>query len=197
MERVLLARHGESELSIRGIVNGDPAVQCRLTATGRRQARDLGRALAGENVGLCVTTDFERCLETARIALPHPATRRLVVEELGDIRAGRFEGGSLDDYLRWAHRAPAAEPAPGGGESRADAARRFARGIELVLARPEPTALVVCHQLTCAYVLAGARGEGPPARIAPVPHALTHAVTRDELARAAVTLERWARGPDW
>ncbi len=32
MDEVILARHGESELSVVGIVNGDPAVACALTA---------------------------------------------------------------------------------------------------------------------------------------------------------------------
>ena len=34
MDEVILARHGESELSVAGIVNGDPAVACALTETG-------------------------------------------------------------------------------------------------------------------------------------------------------------------
>ena len=33
MDEVILARHGESELSVAGTVNGDPAVACALTET--------------------------------------------------------------------------------------------------------------------------------------------------------------------
>ena len=46
MDKVILARHGESELSVVGTVNGDPAVACALTAAGREQSRRLGELLA-------------------------------------------------------------------------------------------------------------------------------------------------------
>jgi broad specificity phosphatase PhoE len=93
VRRVLLARHGESDLSVSSIVNGDPAVECGLTAEGERQARDLGRALAHEPIELCVTSDFRRCLGTARIALGGRSVRSLETSTLGDIRAGLYEGG--------------------------------------------------------------------------------------------------------
>jgi broad specificity phosphatase PhoE len=41
MDEVILARHGESELSVVGTVNGDPAIACALTAVGEEQARRL------------------------------------------------------------------------------------------------------------------------------------------------------------
>src|SRR5262245_8956836 len=69
VETLLLARHGESEYSARGAVNGDPRIACPLTDTGREQARALGRALAGDRVDLCVVTEFERVRETADLAL--------------------------------------------------------------------------------------------------------------------------------
>jgi broad specificity phosphatase PhoE len=60
MDEVILARHGESELSVVGTVNGDPAVACALTAAGREQARRLGELLADTELDLCVTSEFER-----------------------------------------------------------------------------------------------------------------------------------------
>ena len=53
----------------------------------------------------------------------------------------------------------AAGPASaGGGESRADAAARFARGLRVVLARDEATVLLVGHALALRYVLDAAGG---------------------------------------
>ena len=197
MERILLARHGESAASVRGVVNGDPAVEYGLTAVGEGQSRALGRAIADEPIDLCVTSQFERCVATARIALEGRRLRYLASPLLGDMRAGSYEGGPLDDYLRWAHATAASEEAPGGGESRVDLARRFANGIDVVLAQPETTALVVCHQVTIAYVGAGARSVGPPTRIDPVPYAEPVVFTTSELTRAAVFLRCWADDPDW
>jgi broad specificity phosphatase PhoE len=197
MQRILLARHGESAASVRGVVNGDPAVEFGLTSIGERQSLALGRAIADEPIDLCITSQFERCEATARIALEGRRVRYLASPLLGDMRVGRYEGGPLDDYLRWAHATAAIEPAPGGGESRADVARRFANGIDVVLAQPETTALVVCHQLTIAYVGAGVSRVAPPKRINPVPYAEPVAFTTSELEHAAAFLRNWADSPDW
>ena len=46
MERAILARHGESELSCVGLTNGDPRVACPLTDRGCAEARQLAREIA-------------------------------------------------------------------------------------------------------------------------------------------------------
>jgi len=56
MDEVILARHGESELSVVGTVNGDPAVACGLTPAGEAQALRLGEQLAAVELDLCVTS---------------------------------------------------------------------------------------------------------------------------------------------
>ena len=66
---MLLARHAESELSVLGLLNGDPRVPCGLTALGKAQAKELGRSLASEPIEIAITSDFERCRLTALIAL--------------------------------------------------------------------------------------------------------------------------------
>ncbi len=101
MERLILARHGETDWNVERLVNGDPAVDVRLTERGREEARRLGEELRGEPLDLCVTTPFPRTAETADLALAARADGvppRLVVAELGDPHYGEFEGRSLDDY---------------------------------------------------------------------------------------------------
>ena len=115
MDEVILARHGESQLSVVGTVNGDPAVACALTETGEEQARRLGNVLAGVELDLCVTSEFERTRQTADIALAGRDVPRLVLPELNDVRFGRFEGGTLADYREWA---AANEPNAAWGTSR-------------------------------------------------------------------------------
>ena len=155
MELLIVARHGESDYSARGLLNGDPSRPCPLTPAGREQARRLGEVLRDEPVDLAVTSAFERTQETAEIALAGRSIPRLVVPELNDHPAGTFEGQRLADYLVWAHSAPSTEPIPGAGESRVEAVRRFARGYRLLLDRPEETIVAILHSLPIGYLLSG------------------------------------------
>jgi broad specificity phosphatase PhoE len=195
VETVFLARHGESRFSVRGAVNGDPEACGGLTDAGREQARSLGRALAPETLELCVHTEFQRTLETAELALTGRDVPRLVVPELNDIRVGDYEGRLLDDYRSWAWCAEPSADCPGGGESRAAVAERYAAGFRAVLARTERTALVVAHALPIRYVLDAIAGRDPARRVAAVEYARPVTVAAPELARAVDRREAWCRRP--
>ena len=118
MQPLILARHGESEYSARGLLNGDASVEVGLTEAGEEQARALGRALRRHAIDLCVTTELGRTRRTAELALAGRDVPFETWPELNDPRAGSFEGRLLDDYRDWAWSAGSAEPGPGGGESR-------------------------------------------------------------------------------
>ena len=197
METAIVARHAESELSSIGIVNGDPSVHCGLSEHGEEQARALGRALARREVDLYVTSEFERARRTAEIALAGREVPWLMLAELDDIRIGTFEGGSLDLYRRWSHSRPSKEHSPGGGESRVEAARRFAKGFRVVIERPERVILVVTHGLAVRYLLDTIAGETPTQSHALVPCARPFEFTQGELAKALDRLEAWADEPSW
>src|SRR5438067_1552063 len=157
-ERLILARHGESEYSVKGLFNGDVAVAVGLTAEGEAQARRLGRLLADEELDLCVTSEFGRTQATADLALGGRKLPREIWPELNDPRVGRFEGLHLDDYRGWAWTAGSAEDAPGGGESRFAVVSRYADAYERLLERPERRILAVLHALPIAYVLLALEG---------------------------------------
>lgn len=197
MDEVILARHGESEFSVVGTVNGDPAVACALTPTGEGQARRLGERLADAAIDLCVTSEFERARETADLALAGREVPRLVLPELNDVRFGGFEGGTLFEYRAWAGaNEPTASP-PGGGESRAATVRRFAAAYRKILARPERMILVVGHGLPIRYVL-NALDQAPPAPLVePVAYAEAYPLTAAKLEASVSLLEIWARRPAW
>ena len=195
MEQAILARHGESEFSARRLMNGDPAVEVGLTDAGREQAKRLGRLLAQTPIDLCVVSEFLRTRATADLALAGRHVPRVVMPELNDPRAGSYEGGALDDYREWAHAHGPLEVPPGGGESRADVARRLARAYASVAARDEGTILVVGHSLPIAYALNAARGRNPTAKVDLLDYGEPHSLSREELVRAAKVLERWARDP--
>lgn len=197
MERVILVRHGESEYSLRGAMNGDPRTAVRLTERGREQARRLGRVLAAEEIDLCATSEFGRARETADLALAGRDVPRLVLPGLNDIRVGGFEGALLSDYRVWAAaHDPLAEP-PGGGESRAGCARRCVRAYGTLLGRPEATILVVAHGLPIRYVLNAALAVLPAPVLEQVDYAEPYRLTAAELSAAVARLESWCDAPSW
>lgn len=201
MERLILARHGETEWNVEKLVNGDPAVDVRLSAKGREEARRLGEELAGERIDLCVTTPFPRTQETADIALAGRdgarAVPRLVVPELGDPNYGAFEGKGLDDFRTWAWSNAATAAPPGGGESRHAVVVRYLGAFRRLLGRPEGTILAVCHSLPVAYALGARDGRPPEPRAPMVANAHPYPFERAELERAVAVLEGWCASPTW
>jgi broad specificity phosphatase PhoE len=197
VRRAILARHGESTLSVLGRTNGDPSLACGLTEAGRAQARQLGRELAAERIDLCVTSEFDRARETADIALERRETPRLVLSDLNDIRFGEFEGRALTDYRAWAHAHSPTDPAPGGGDSRAETVARYVRAYRTILARPEETILVVAHGLPVRYVLEALEGHTPAAAVAQVPYAQAFRIDAAALGDAVELLGQWAAAPAW
>ena len=198
MVQIVLARHGESEYSARGLVNGDASVAVGLTEAGEAQARRLGALLADEPIDLCVMSKLARTQRTAELALAGRDVPTEAWGELNDPRAGDFEGLHLDEYRLWAWSAGSGDPAPGGGESRVAAAERYAHGFRRLLERPEHSLLAVLHALPIAYVLLALEGEPPAARIdRRVEYAHPYRLSAAELERAVGVLEVWIRQPTW
>lgn len=195
MRELIVARHAESTFSERRVISGDPDACGGLTEAGRTQARALGARLRDERLDLAATTTFLRTRQTADLALAGRAVPRLVVPELDDIRVGSYEGGPLDAYLTWAWGHGPRESAPGGGESRAEAAARFARGYRILLERPEERVLLVAHSLPLRYLLGAAAGVDPAARSELVDHATVETLAAAGVEAAVARLERWSAAP--
>ena len=193
MEKAILARHAESESSARRLVNGDPAIHVPLTARGRRQARQLAKALAKDPIDLCVTSEFRRTVETADLALEGRGIPRVVMPELGDILPGAFEGRGLDEFRAWLRRKGVAAIPPGGGESRLDTVTRYCRAYRAILDRPERTVLVVTHGLPVMCAVIAASGEDLPVVLDRLPYATPYRLSARDLGRAVEHLQRWVR----
>jgi broad specificity phosphatase PhoE len=197
VERLILARHAETDWNVRQLVNGDPAVAVVLTERGRDEAQELGEELADEPIDLCVVTPFGRTAETAELALAGREVPRLVVAELGDPAYGSFEGSSLQAYREWAWSNPSSTVPPGGGEARAAIVERYARAFRRLLALEQEVVLAVCHSLPVAYAIAGRDGEAPAPKVPLVQNAHPYRFTRAELERVADLLEGWCASPSW
>lgn len=194
MESLVLVRHAAAGSNRDGTTSCTPP-GLSLTEEGVEQARELAELLAGEEVSLGVATRLVRTQETLALALSDRTAPRVVVPELDEIHFGSFDGGSLAEYRAWAASHPPDQPAPGGGESRADAAARFARGLEVILARPERVVLLVGHALFLRYVLDAAAGLVPAPLMAPVVHASPHRLRAADVRAAARVLSDWSREP--
>ena len=195
METLLLVRHALAVSNRDGLASGTSPGE-GLTPEGVEQARRLGELLAGEAIDLGVATEYRRTQETLEHALEGRDVPRIVVPELNEIHFGSFDGGLLAEYRAWAGAESPSLEAPGGGESRAQAAARYARGLRIVLARPERTALVVTHALAVRYILDAAEGLVPaPLMLSPVDHGFAHRLAAAEVERAADLLEAWSGEP--
>ncbi|MEL4176601.1 bifunctional RNase H/acid phosphatase [Corynebacterium bovis] len=151
--RLLLLRHGQTELSAEGRFSGlsDPA----LTATGRDQARRAAAYLASRGgIDAVVTSPLRRTRETAAacvasLGLDEAAvtTDRGVVE----LDFGEWEGRTFAEvHERWAdeHTAWMTDPTvPAvGGESLSDVDDRVAAAVDRIVdSNPGRTVLVVSH----------------------------------------------------
>ena len=198
MKQLILARHAESEYSVRGLLNGEPAAGVGLTERGQEEARQLGRMLAAVPLDLAVHTGFPRTRATLELALEGRDVPLVEEPRLGDPRAGSFEGRTLDDYRAWAWNEGSRVDAPGGGESRFAVVRRHADAYRDLLDRPERTILAVVHALGIAYLLLAREGEPPRPRMdVRVEYARPHAFTRVELDRSLAVLDAWCASPTW
>ena len=164
---------------------------------GVEQGRRLATALAGEEIDIGVATQLLRTQETLELALAERDIPRLQVPELNEIGFGSFDGGPLPDYRAWAWNTPPDVPAPGGGESRAQGAARFAGALRQLLELREPAVLAVGHALMVRYVLDAVAGLVPAARMTPVPHAVAHRLSAADVDRAALVLEAWSLAPSF
>ena len=196
MQILFLARHGQSLFNVDGIVNGDPARDRGLSPLGAREAGRLGSQLSGISIDLCVTSEFPRARETARLALAGRAHLVAAVVDAGlnDVQIGDLEGESLDTYRAWKHAHPRDAPFP-GGETLGDAARRYADALERLVARPEATILCVCHEIPVRYAVNAALGsEELDAPVHDVANATPYVFDADGARRAGVRLRELAPG---
>jgi broad specificity phosphatase PhoE len=157
VQLLLLARHGQSQLNVDGLVNGDPARDRGLSDLGIEEGAELGKQLAGVSIDLCVVSEFRRAQQTAELALDGRSVPHVVDPELNDVRIGSLEGRTLADYRAWKHDHGRDDAFP-GGESLNAAARRYADAFARLLGRPEQTILCVCHEIPVRYLVNAAAG---------------------------------------
>ena len=196
MERLILVRHAESVFNERGILNGDPSVPGGLTGRGREQARRLGRLLADRSIDLCVSSAFQRTRETVALAFAGRAITRLIVSELDDPPNGDFELRPVGELTAWRARHGPDVVIPGTERTERNHVLAMLPGVDLLMARTEPTVVAVLHGWFVAW-LTGAVGEAEIGvgmssdRVWTAPeHAMPVEIEAAQLERAVARLRR-------
>jgi broad specificity phosphatase PhoE len=161
--RVLLVRHGATQLSAEDRFAGDVGVD--LSDEGRFQAGKLAERLADEGIDAVYASPLSRTLETATIIV---APHGLSIEKrdgLREISHGRWEGLTRreveqrypDEYTAWE-----TDPftfAQQGGESGVSVLARALPVLrEIVVAHQHQTVLVVSHKATIRLLLSSLLG---------------------------------------
>jgi broad specificity phosphatase PhoE len=164
--RLLLLRHGQTELSVerRYSGHGDP----ELTSLGHAQAAGAAARLARvPDVAAVLTSPLQRARQTAALVAEATGTPLHIRERLIETDFGAWEGLTFAEarardpqlHAEWLG---SEEVAPPGGESFATVGRRVeAERAELVQEYPGATLVVVTHVTPIKMLLRDALQGGP------------------------------------
>ncbi len=154
MTRLVLIRHGESQVFVDGLVGG--LATCNgLSDLGRRQAAALRDRLASTHeldpVDVLIASTLPRASETAEIISPALGNLPVVEdEEVCEIHPGEADGLAYDDYIaKYGWRDMEADPdlvlSP-GGESIASFHQRVGAALtRIAAAHLDQTVVIACH----------------------------------------------------
>ena len=98
MSRLLLVRHGDTELNSRERYWGHSDV--KLSAAGLKQAEKLCDRLATEKIDAIYSSDLERASLTAKIIASRHQLEVITCAELQEINFGSVEGLTFDEIIR-------------------------------------------------------------------------------------------------
>ena len=164
--RLLLLRHGQTELSVQRRYSGRGNPE--LTEVGRRQAADAARYLAQKGgISAVISSPLQRAHATATAAADALGLSVTVDENLTETDFGEWEGLTFpeaakshpDVHGRWLRDTSLAAP---GGESFDEVGQRVQRALDRIVAEhPGATVLVVSHVTPIKTLLRLALDAGP------------------------------------
>lgn len=158
LRKIYLVRHAESIWNEERRVQGS-CINVPLSATGRSQALRLGRRLKNLSFHHVYSSDADRALETARIALGdnRPITS---LSELRELNLGDWEGRLISEIKeefpgevdRW-YRRPTTVRINGGEDIRSFRERSVAVMEKIISSSNGADVLVITHGgIICTYV---------------------------------------------
>ncbi len=158
MTTVLFIRHGTNDWVHGRLAGWTPGVH--LNEEGRKQAQAASERLGDLPIATLYTSPLERCVETAQaIATPRNLSLQ-VVEGLGEVRYGEWQGAELKELYKhelWpgVQHYPSGTRFPGGGETLGEVQSRGVATIDGLRAQhPKQIIAVVSHADLIRLVLA-------------------------------------------
>jgi 2,3-bisphosphoglycerate-dependent phosphoglycerate mutase len=145
-----LLRHGQTSLSASYRVNGDARLAVSLDETGREQCRRARAAIPVAEIRTCVSSEFSRAIETAKLILQDARVVVTADRRLNELHYGALEARPFSEYAAWFGR-HGPHGRPGATESQREAIRRMLDGLRSALALPG-SRLVVTHGLALSVI---------------------------------------------
>ena len=159
--RLILVRHGETELNREGRILGTTDVS--LNATGRAQARAVAEALLADLPLKMYTSPLARALETAKIISDALGVTPTPLSELQELDAGDLDGLAAAEARarypefasRW-DRDPGTAQMPGGESLLQVQQRAWVAVTRLMDKHPDDTVVAVTHDFTIKTIVCAA-----------------------------------------
>src|SRR5689334_11122571 len=137
MTTILLIRHGETDANGKLLAGWTPG--WHLNARGRQQAERLAELLAKAPLEAVYTSPLERAIETAEPIARSRGLAPLVLDDLGEMRVGEWEGktfAELDGREEWQRfNRQRSSVRPPGGESMMETQLRMLGQLECLTGR--------------------------------------------------------------
>jgi 2,3-bisphosphoglycerate-dependent phosphoglycerate mutase len=141
-----LLRRGQTSLSATHRVNGNSRLPVSLDRAGREQCRRTRAAIPVAETQSCVSSEFPRAVETAKLILQDAGARITADRRLSELDYGIFKGWLFGEYTDWLRQdGPYGRP-PGGSESQRQSFGRVLDGLQSALAHSGPR-IIVTHGL--------------------------------------------------
>ena len=96
--RLFIVRHGETDLSIRGIIQGQ--IQSALTMDGKLQAEAIAYRMKAEKIGRIISSPLQRAQATASFIGRQARLEVEIDEDLAERSFGIYEGNPLSGIER-------------------------------------------------------------------------------------------------
>lgn len=163
VERLILARHAESEYNAKGLISADPSSsRSPLTHRGRQQAQQLADRLVAEHVDVSIASGTLRAVQTSEIVATALSIPVVKTPLLDDPPAGIFEDGPVEAFVEWMTGCDPDASVPGTSTSLRDSARRYFDAVTMLLKRPEHAVLVIAHAPALRWIVQAAQGLTDP-----------------------------------
>lgn len=147
--RLIIARHGESENSLKRIASADPAVdKFHLTKKGRQEVLKMANKLKKEKIDIIISSDLIRTKETSEILARILKVKILYDKRLRDIYDGIFNLRPYDEfYQKIGPRESRFDLKAEGGETLTDLRKRLGEFFEEIKkSYAGKTILIVSHK---------------------------------------------------